>query len=278
MADFFSVYGLTSARCSCGMSLKNCEFWGTVARDLSHRGLSVQDFPYFSRIQKKCEAHWTRGGSLFPAKYYSHYMEFMQPFFTAVSALLGSECKAIVDSSKTSYLRENRPTTICKLAKYRVRVVHLVRDCRGVVWSVKKGLNRKLETGDKNKVFMPAARAAAGWVHANRAASRLKRHLGENNYCLFRYEDLVHDPVGVLEEIADRWDINLDESICAAKVAAQGSELELPGLHQLAGNRMRFRKTFCIRPDYTWREQLHPGTSALVKNIVLPWMKKYGYV
>lgn len=277
MTNFFRIYGSDSSRCSCGQSLENCKFWGGVAQEFLQQDFSIQKFPNYSRIQKKREAHWSHGGSLIPIRHHNSYINIMKPFFEAL-ARHSHENQILIDSSKTAYSTPYRPIAISQLDKFNVRVIHLVRDPRGVVWSVKKGLNRRLEAGKKGKAMLPVLRAITGWVFANKAAYRLRNYLGKDNYCLVRYEDLVEDPAQVLEHIARLWDVDLKKSIQVAKEAMNGSELQLPTMHQLGGNRMRFSKTFSIRPDYTWKEKLNPRTNVMVKTITMPFLKKYGYV
>ncbi len=277
MTGFFRMYGSGSSRCSCGRTLEECEFWGGVARHLFQQNFYLHEFSSYHLIQKKREGHWSHGGSFLPDKYHAEYSRLMRPFFEALTRQ-NSENRIFIDSSKTAYLNPLRPVAVSQLGKFRVRVIHLVRDPRGVIWSVKRGLNRSLETGKKARVKLPTVRAVAGWVFANRAASKLELFFGKDNYCLVRYEDLVDNPVYVLERIARRWNIDLQESIGVAKKAVNGSQVQLTTMHQLSGNRMRFSKTFSISPDYAWKEKINPNMSAIVKNATMPLLKKYGYV
>jgi len=277
MASFFNIYSSHSRLCSCGKTLDKCEFWNVVAEGLFQQGFLLEEFPYYSRIQKKREAHWSHGGSFAPTRYHGRYANLMRPFFDALAQHI-QEKQVLVDSSKTAYTNPLRPIAISQLAKFRVRVIHLVRDPRGVAWSVKRGLNRRLEAGRQKKSLLPLSRAISGWIFANRAACKLKSYFGEKNYFLVKYEDLVEKPDKVLENIANIWNLNLQKSMQVAKQARNGSEFQVPTMHQLAGNRMRFSKTFSILPDYTWKEKLNSKTNTIVKISTRNLMKKYGYV
>lgn len=277
MTNFFRIYGSDSSRCSCGQSLENCDFWRGIAQELFKQGFSVQKFPYYGKLQKKREAHWSHGGSFTPLRHQDTYANLMQPFFEAL-ARHPHENQVLIDSSKTAYSTPFRPIAISQLGQFRVRVIHLVRDPRGVVWSVKKGLNRRMEAGKEGSALLPVTRAITGWMFANKAADRLKRYFGEDSYCLVKYEDLVEKPAQVLSHISTIWDIDLQESKRVAEEVMNGSEVQLPTMHQLAGNRMRFNTTFSIHPDYTWKEKLNPRTNAVVKTITMPFLKKYGYL
>jgi hypothetical protein len=277
MAAFLRMYASEAERCSCGRNLSECDFWGAVAQELDDRDIFASEFPRFRRIQKKREAHWSHGGSLFPSRFHSSYAEFMRPFFEALTHRAPAH-QILIDSSKTAYSSPYRPVAISQLGQYKVRVIHVVRDVRGVVWSVMKGLNRRMEKGELYTPRLPVMRAVAGWGFANRAAERLKGYFGEENYCLVRYEDLMEDPVRIIERISALWDIDLQESMRVAQEAENGSTLQLPPMHQLAGNRMRFSTQLSLRPDFGWKEGMAPRTSAMVRTVTLPLMKKYGYV
>lgn len=276
MANFFRNYGVNSNRCSCGYSLERCQFWGAIAKKMFQKNFFPTDFYSCSRIQKKREGHWSHGGSFHPDIYHDSYATFMRPFFDAL-VQTSSEKKILIDSSKTSYSTLFRPEAISQLDIFSLHIIHLIRDPKGVVWSVKKGLNRVLEGGMENKPSMPVARALVGWIFANIAADRLKNYFGESKYYMLKYEDLIEDPVKVLHHISFKWNIDLQESICAAKKAKYSSVIQLPIIHQLSGNRMRFSTTFSIKPDYTWKEKMNPKTKVMIKTLTMPFSKKYGY-
>lgn len=277
LANFFKLYGSSTSLCSCGETTLHCPVWSRVAENLLSNGYSVKDYPACRKIQKKHEALWTHGGAFF-SKNNKAYSDLMDSFFNAVTKSLDNETSVLIDSSKTAYSTSYRPMAISQLGKYRVRVIHLVRDCRGVVWSTKKGLNRKLETGEKGNTALPVTRAMLGWAYGNIAAGRLKYHLGKDSYYLMRYEDLVENPVQSLKRLESFLNINLDHSINVAQKANESSGYELPAMHQLSGNRMRFNSKMVIQPDFIWKKKLNRLTSFWLKAILFPLMKKYGYI
>lgn len=277
LANFFKLYGLSSSLCSCGNTLDKCKFWSNVANELFMKGFSSREFFNYFRIQKRCESFISHGGSFFSKRYHNMYSNFMNPFYEAVLNQLNSEEKVLIDSSKTAYSNYYRPIAISRLAKYRVRVIHLIRDCRGVAWSVKKGLNRELESGKGGKPLFPVSRAIIGWIYSNMVASRLKKILSEDNYILIKYEDLVETPVKILNQLEEFLELDLDESIRIAKKAMFEPGVQLPIMHQLSGNRMRFSSILTIRPDYAWKEKSNSQINYFIKIIAMPFMKKYGY-
>jgi len=278
MANFFKIYGSSSIFCSCGKKIEKCEFWSSVLQELFRNGFSAQNFSYYAKIQKKREAHWSHGGSFFPDKYQKRYANLMQPFLDAVSHQFNLNNITLIDSSKTAYSRIYRPIAISQLGKYRVSIIHLVRDCRGVYWSVKKGLNRWLERGEKERVFMPLERAVIGWIYSNKAAGRLKDYFGKNNYCMIKYEDFVETPVQILKHLETFLELDLNESIRIVQKTKNRNETHMPTTHQLSGNRMRFNSNLTIIPDYAWKEKMSSRTNAFIKTFTMPLLKKYGYL
>jgi hypothetical protein len=279
MSNFFKVYGANQSLCSCGQSLEQCEYWGNVAKDFLRKGFSLQGFSECARAQKKREALPTHGGSFFPIRYQQRYAQFMKPFLDSVVSNLPPDSNVLIDSSKTAYSTFRRPLALSQLGlEYRVRVIHLVRDFRGVAQSIRKGLNRKLEAGEPGDAPLPLTRAMLGWFFGNMAASRLKHHLGHDHYYLLRYEDLVEDPVQSLKSLELFLQMNLGRCIVAARKAREGSGIQIPKIHQLSGNRMRFGSELKIRPDYAWKENMNKTTSFFTKTLLLPMMKKYGYL
>lgn len=276
MTNFFKIYGSPSSTCSCGHSLEKCEFWGGIAEELFHQGFSTQAFPYYSRIQKKREAYWSHGGSFFPSKYHNMYANFMQPFCDAV-VNQSSGNKTLIDSSKTAYSTLYRPLAISLLGKYRVGVIHLVRDCRGVAWSKIKGRNPTMENTITKNGPLPVTSAMLGWSFSNIAADRLKYRIGRSNYYLLRYEDFVEKPIQSLKKLGAFFQINLDESINVAQKAMEAPGVQLPQMHQLAGNRMRFKTKLQIKADHDWKLNLNHHTAFWIKSILLPLFRKYGY-
>lgn len=264
--------------CSCGEILEECSFWRGVAYEMQKRGLLPKKFQYYAQLQRKREAHWSHRGSFLPERQHDRYADIMKPFLDAVFSQVEGGNKVLIDSSKTAHSALYRPAAIPRLQVCKVRALHLVRDCRGVVWSLKKGLNKSMEAGKKERALLPTFRAITGWSYANRSAERLKSRLGEENYFLLRYEDFVENPVQVLKHVSDWWDIDLGQSILTARKVMGGVSIQIPVMHQLAGNRMRFDTELSIRPDYAWKRALDPKTNNLVKFMTGSLMKRYGYI
>jgi hypothetical protein len=277
LVNFFRNYG-PEHLCSCGQPLNECFFWKEIAQKMYEKGHLSRVYSDYAGLQKKREAHWSHGGTLFPNKYQELYSSLMIDFFETLKTTVEINEPIIVDSSKTAYSSYIRASALSRINQFHVKVIHLIRDCRGVVNSVKKGLNRNLEKGKNCDVFLPVARALAGWTFSNHAAEKLKFEVGETNYCLVRYEDLVSDPVKTLQLIQNSFNIDLSYSLKIADALNKGAEIEMPILHQLAGNRMRFEKKMRLTPDNAWTDQLNSKINFFIKISMGPLLKKYGYI
>ena len=238
----------------------------------------MQDYPDYSRLRRKCEAVMSHGGALFRGGYHQEYTRLTTAFIKAVFNQLNASRNILTDSSKTAYAEYRRPENIYQLKEFKIKAVHLVRDPRGVVWSMQKGLNRALEAGRSRKALLPWMRAVMGWIRANKAADRLRPILGNNDCTLLRYESLAANPVLELQRLQAVLEIDLGRSISIAAKAMQGQIIRMPAAHQLAGNRMRFSQDLTIKLDSAWEKGLRPARIKLIKALAGPMMRKYGYL
>lgn len=83
-----------------------------------------------------------------------------------------------------------------------MRVIHLVRDGRGVAWSLLKGYERDAKSGLQKEIKPKSVfRTALRWSMVNLAVEYLSRKLGSEKVMRVRYEDFASDPVAVMQQI-----------------------------------------------------------------------------
>jgi hypothetical protein len=88
-----------------------------------------------------------------------------------------------------------------------------------------------------------------------------------------RYEDLVADPVGVIEWL--RSDLGLSPG-CGFEVV--DGKAKLPGSHIIDANPSRFDSgDVAIRLDDAWRSEMRPRDRRLVEAMTFPMLGAYGY-
>jgi hypothetical protein len=156
----------------------------------------------------------------------------------------------IVDASKSwqaLYLMQ-------RSALFDLRVVHLVRDARGVVHSY-------------DKKYGDLRHGLAKWVKSSVAALGLASRF-ENRWLRVRYEDLARDPEQTLTTICALLDLEFEPAMLRFR--------QHPWFG-IGGNRMSRRGDETIRLDERWRREMSWGRQLLVNVVGGPLNRYYGY-
>lgn len=259
-------------RCSCGESLGKCSFWSDVIDNL---GDTYRDARQNRNLQLKFEAFPAIGRYLLGhhSREKEKYKKLVQKIVDAVGGKeLPPQVKYIVDSSKTSHKEFFRPIALSKFTSLNVKMIHLVRDGRGCMWSLIKGSNRKMEKGVVPNVPFATFRAAMGWFFANIAAHVFQSLHPSKNYCRIKYEDLTENYLTVLTKLEDFLDVNFDKQMDMLK-----NQQEIPLLHQVGGNRLKFRKKIVLRQDIQWKTKLRKRQQLIFWLLDWPLALIYNY-
>jgi len=152
-----------------------------------------------------------------------------------------------------------------------VRVLHLVRDVRGVAYSWgKQGVDRPNTGGTMPTAAAP--RAAMAWLAENGLLAMLPRRIPRT---VVRYEDLVIRGDTELREHLSRLGID-DVEVPAF---APNQPLALNDCHGISGNPMRFqRSAVTLRGDEAWRTEMSRRDAMAAMAISAPMLKRYGYL
>ena len=255
--------------CGCGARFSDCPFWTRVGLE-AFGGWDRIDAQEMVRLRSALDRPWlfpllaARGGRAFEANAAS-YTSVLDRLYRAIRATEGA--KVIVDASKF-------PTygLLLRRADLDVRLVHVVRDSRGVAHSWQKRI-QVTDSPDK-PIFMPRYGLLAG--AALYAAYNLQTELLRFRrvpYLLLRYEDLVGDPAGGIRRV-----------LAHAGLAVDG--LELPFLgdgdvrlevdHTVMGNPIRM-KTGALEIARDEGQVLGLGRT-FVSAVTLPLLVRYGYL
>jgi hypothetical protein len=162
--------------------------------------------------------------------------------FGAVSKVSGR--RFVVDSSKKHY----RLDRLLRIRDLDVRIVHLVREPGGVVYShVRK-------TGDTS------VRSGLGFSYL-RGEVRLLRMLRGRRYQVVHYEDLAADP-----------DAALGQLMCSLGLPFEVTQLDPSKRqhHSVGGNPMRFTTRGPIAPDLEWKTNLSTARKMVINAVTLP--------
>jgi hypothetical protein len=259
LTNFFNEYALNK-NCSCGRTYNNCQMWSQIVRRFLEENCDT-DLNIADEITKKNERilRFKRNDGIY-----------CKIWNSAVRAILQqSNTSIIVDSSKTTRVTFRR-VPLFKKCGFHVSVIHLVRDPRAVMWSIKRGSNRLLEAGEKANLLGGMLRGLLGWIVSNLLFECTK--LIHKPPCLIvRYEDLVGFPARELNRIGRFTGIDMQSVIDRI---SKGDQFN-PG-HGVSGNRMRRKGAVRIMKDSQWREVL-PLWGRFLALLSLPLANRYGY-
>lgn len=258
--------------CGCGQPFSTCPFWGEVGR-VAFGGWGRLDADEVVRLQRMVDRNRYIIFMLAPwlsARYRrdrDRYVAILDRLYRA----LGQQDGIVVDSSKhasTAFLLRRVPSV-------DLRVVHLVRDSRGVAFSLLKKVRRPEVVEGGAFMFRASPwRAGAQWFAFNLLFQVLRR-LGTRSV-LVRYEQLVEHPQRQIADIVS----------FAGRPAGSDTlgfidppNVDLGVDHMVAGNPMRFQHgSFTLKIDEAWRASMLPRDRSVTTLLTWPLLAAYGYL
>lgn len=259
--------------CGCDLPFRECGFWAKVG-EVAYGGWDRVDLDEALRLRFSLDRPWTvplLASPRLPRRQEApvrRYVGLLEDLYRAILEVSGAE--VIVDSSKIP----SHAFLLRRIPGLDLRVVHLVRDSRGVAFSWQKQVLKKVTTGSPRYLqrYGPV-RASVRWLLYN-GETRALRRLGVP-YLLVRYEDLIARPVGGLRRILRHAGID-PASRDLSFVGDDGVRL-FPN-HTVDGNPMRFQVgAVPLRLDEEWRREMDPRDQAVVTAATLPGLVRYRY-
>lgn len=268
-------------RCGCGEPFKLCPHWSAVGEE-AFGGWGNVDLDRViklrwdidrSRMLPRIFSALRRGK---PSDGQREYLEYLRPVIEASSTVAGPDAdgnkRVILDSSK-------HLSTAAILAldpALDVRVLHVLRDPRGVAYSWTKEIERP-EAADADDNLMPTykpSRTAMRWVSDNIGFEALAK-LGVPTLKL-RYEDFLDDPKGSMTAAAGLAGIEGEGDLFPM---IEGKTVRLSSaMHSVAGNPMRFGgDDITLRLDDAWKTKLDAKAKRTVTQITRPVLGHFGY-
>ncbi|MGH2595729.1 MAG: sulfotransferase [Actinomycetota bacterium] len=259
--------------CGCGERFLECAFWTSVGNE-AYGGWDRVDLERLLDLRFSLDRPWS-----YPELRIAHratpvsgrvgeYEQHLVKLYRGISTVSGAD--VIVDSSKI-------PTHGFLLAGTGVidlRVLHLVRDSRGVAFSWAKRVEKKVPGQDP--YFLPRYGpfgSAIRWDVYNLMATRLRRPA--RAYAKMRYEDLIRDPEAKLDEILHL--AGLDVQPGWLTFLQEGSA-NLHVDHTVDGNPVRWAKgPIELRADEEWKQRMSRSDRALVTVLTAPMLSAYRY-
>jgi hypothetical protein len=262
-------------RCSCGEHFSACPFWLQVG-DRAFGGWDRVDVDVVRRLAAEVDRTRfiplaaTAGRLSARNAVMREYGDYYARVYAAAKDVSGASI--VIDSSKhasTAFVLRKHPDIT-------LRVVHMVRDSRGVAYSwTKRVLRPEVDPASEKALMRQYApwESALLWNAHNGAFATLAR-LGTPTFRLY-YEQLLKDPVRVFGELAEF----LSESPAVMADYVSADAVQLAPAHQIAGNPMRFQTgEVLLRRDDAWRQNLSAGDRRLVTTLTAPLMLAYGYL
>jgi len=246
--DFWEFLDWGNKRCGCGELLSECSFWTKVKDQLEiNENFSLS---YLVKLKQKLDR--TRNLALLPMLRYIFQKEFndlvsnTSNLYQIVSEL--TEGKVIVDSSKTPshlYLLSQIPNA-------DIRVLHLIRDPRGVATSWK--MHTKNDRGKIHSISSMVKRPILNSIIRWSAENTYTHYYGQRQtkYTMMRYEDFTEKPYEELHRALQNLGI-LGVDLNSLK----SSVLKLNSTHSVGGNPIRFqRKALRIKNENSWEKEM----------------------
>lgn len=258
--------------CSCGAPFGLCSVWRRVG-EVAFGGWDAPAVAEFVRLQRRLDRTKYIPAILlsrqlgWPSRWIRAYTDGLSRLYRGIQEVSGAS--VIVDSSKF-------PSAALLLAlcgTIDLRVVHLVRDSRGVAYSWSKSVV-KPDTSRPMPTYHPVA-IGARWVYLNLAFSVL-RAVGVP-VMLLKYEEFVCSPQGTLQAVLE----HLDEAHLARHLPEvfSGDRVALVKQpHIVAGNYNKMDRDIVFREDDEWRERMSWKDRLGVALVTWPLLWKYGYL
>lgn len=257
--------------CSCHNKASECEFWVRVKAVWLEKS-GVTDLTEYSQLQDQFEFCLYKPSRLQKAadadpKAYERFLQLTELMYVAISEVSGRS--VIVDSSKSRV----RGYHLAKLPKLDLHFVHLIRDTRDIINSLRKTHAPDLENGVQQPLrSLPGWRTSLSWILANLQTHHLIKHYSDGRYCVIKYEDLLEFPEIAIGKIQAMLDIDLSSVI---KSAQTGRALDVG--HTVAGNRLRMQDTVSFNAKKPAIKKLS-AIDTLSFSVFAYWLaRQYGY-
>lgn len=268
--------------CACGVPFHECEHWATIGQhafggwnrlDLRKIIALQNGIHRIGQLPVNCRTEDSPDHALM-----MEYASYCTRVYRAAACHTGA--KVILDSSKHFGMAR----CLAETADIRLRILHLVRDPRGVAASwIKPVLDKETgQTIPAPRLAVP--RCALAWLRQNSAYDKLATRLSQQSgpekdvaILRLRYESFIHEPLSSSRSVLDFVGLN-SPSTSIPDSWSQGSA-QFGKLHSVSGNRMRFDQgAIRLQVDDQWRSRLSTLQQLLVRTSCFLLMRRYGYL
>lgn len=259
---FYQVAGSTA--CSCGQTYRECGFWKEIMSQVG-RTVDASEYRTADQLTKQSE----RLGVL--RKLDPRYRRIWRDVFGAIMDVTNREF--VVDSSKSARVVQRRMLLLRDKCNLKIKVIHLVRDPRAVMWSLLRGATNRQpgEPGRRARRGHDGFRTLLSWILTNTIVESQRLKLDTCDYLRVRYEDLLNNPEFELRRIGRLLGLDMASLLTSVQV----DESFNVG-HGVSGNRLRRRGPLRLTEDKEWHTAL-PTTARLLSYLAWPLARRYGY-
>ena len=227
--------------CGCGKPFQECEFWRAVVQE-AFGGFDQVDLEGIKATRNLLQSPryfpilaYPRLRSTQQTEIIKAYQEQLTHLYSAIQSV--SRCRVIIDSSKGP----RYAMLLNEISAIDLRLVHLARDSRAVVYSWQKKVIKPEVVGKTTYMDRPnPVSAALNWNVTNLLTqSFVGRDAG---YSFLRYEELIASPDRSLNKIAHFAGESIEERGGGAYALGGDGEVNLATDHTAVGNPNRFRQ------------------------------------
>lgn len=250
--------------CSCGEPVIDCPFWSQV---IGHLKWDEEDYrkleEYRSIFENPKRGYVFRVDNHHESENFGEYLDMKFKIYESISKASGG--KIIFDSSKSP----QRALNLSKHKELDLKIIYLMRDPRGTIWSFKKNFQKNLKAGiQKDMKGRSLLKSIYSWLAINsRAFSTLRKITAPTLYV--SYEDFCQNPENQITRILEF----ITESNTGQSIDLQNTATELN--HAIAGNRLRMQKEIIIKKDTAWETNLSFLQKTIIYLFTLPTVKRF---
>jgi hypothetical protein len=251
-------------RCGCGLPHDTCPVW-SVAAPAALAGATPQQARTWQvaaapdRNSALRLARLAVGRAKRPDAATSEYAALLGRTYREFAAASGA--RVVVDGSK-----QPADAYVAAMSGADVYVVHLVRDPRGVAYSLTRRAANPAGMHARESV-----KAAALWTGRNLAAWAIRRAVTPDRMFVLRYEELMADPTAALLRIG----AFVGEAVAPPPI--ENGEITLPTAHTATNQGRSQAQTTVLTPDRSWVTALGAGDFVITTALTSPMRWRFGY-
>ncbi len=255
--------------CSCGNPVSKCDFWPQVQE-------SLQDYATPSAEELVEITHQLEIWRNLPRQKlrttvdqrtkFDNYIKFYAELIKSISR--HSESEWVVDASKSPM----RLINLLNANELDVSAIHIVRDPRGVCWSLLKAASKNVEAGVQ--VDLPSIHYTTTIknLYINALMAFFAKRKMPSKHLTLRYDELVNQSQQSIEKIGSLLDVDTAE----LKHLIQ-SKHSLQQMHNIAGNRLRMKSNITLKYDQSWKSGLSTFQYLAITALALPLLLIYRF-